>query len=113
MPEVTMAIPRKPNLTPKKIWAYAYQIVPSQPEERLASIKALLEHEHTDATHTARTWEGRFVHEEQITHILVVADSPDQNLEVNRRLSAELSALHAGFSVTVPMAVTEEPVPPI
>jgi hypothetical protein len=96
----------------KALWAYAYQIVPAQPENRLSSIRAILEQEHTDALLRARTWAGRVVFEHQITHILVVSDSPRQNQEVNRRLESELQGMDAGFSMTVPMSVdgdAEEP----
>lgn len=93
----------------KAMWAYAYQIVPPQSESRLAAVKALLDREHTEAKRGARTWEGRFVHEQQITHILVVSDSPDQDGEPNRRLESALTELQAAFVRTVPMAVTEPP----
>jgi hypothetical protein len=99
-------------LGPKPAWAYAYQIVPPQPEDRLRAVKVLLDHEGAQARVRERTWEGRFVVEQQVTHILVVSDSPDQDLEVNQRLEEELRGLEAGFALTVPMAVAEEPVPP-
>jgi hypothetical protein len=93
----------------KSMWAYAYQIVPPQSETRLAAVKALLDREHTEAKRDARTWEGRFVHEQQITHILVVSDSPDQDGERNQRLESALAELQAAFVRTAPMAVTEPP----
>ena len=88
------------------MWAYVYQLVPSQTEDGLRSITTLLDNEHLDAQRGARTWTGKVVVlEQQITHILVVSDSPEQNREVNRRLEAELTELKAGFSVTAPMPV--------
>ena len=96
---------KKRSRTPKTIWAYAYQILPPQSADRLRSIKALLDHAHSDAERGARTWSGRVVHEEQVTHILVVADSPEQNHDVNRKLEAALQALKAAFSITTPMAI--------
>ena len=95
---------------PKTIWAYAYEIVPPQPEDRLRAIKALLDDEHSAARRAARTWAGSVVLEQQMTHILVVSDSPEQNHEVNARLEAELKELKAGFSLTAPMAV-DDPAP--
>lgn len=95
----------------KTIWAYAYQIDPPQPEDRLLKIKALLDHEHSNAKHKAETWKGKFVEEKQITHILVVCDSPDQGRDVNRLLEAELKELDAAFSITAPMAVTGDALP--
>jgi hypothetical protein len=41
--------------------------------------------------------------EEQVTHILVVSDSPNQDLEVNRKLEAELKRLDAAFVITTPL----------
>ena len=94
--------------TPKTVWAYAYQILPPQPAARLHSIKTILDHAHTEAQRNARTWTGRVVVEEQVTHVLIVSDSPEQNHEVNRRLEAKLLELNAGFSLTVPIAVADD-----
>ncbi|HXM38658.1 MAG TPA: hypothetical protein VN908_08375 [Gemmatimonadales bacterium] len=99
---------KKRNRSPKTIWAYAYQILPPQPAERLGTIQTLLDHEHADAKRGARTWTGRVVLEEQITHIMVVSDSPEQHRDVNRRLEAELQELQAGFAMTAPMAVEDD-----
>lgn len=98
--------------TPKTVWAYAYQILPPQPAARLHAIRTLLDHAHTEAQRGERTWTGRVVVEDQITHILIVSDSPEQNHEANRRLEAKLQELNAGFSITVPIAVVEEGVVP-
>jgi hypothetical protein len=92
----------------KTRWAYDYRIVPAQPEDRLRTIRALLDQEHSDARRRARTWEGRLVFEEQVTHILVVSDSPDQDREVNRRLGLALNELRAEFLLTAPMAVAND-----
>jgi len=97
---------------PKTIWAYAYQILPPQGAKRLHAIKTLLDHAHTEAQRGERTWTGRVVVEEQITHILIVSDSPEQNHEVNRQLEAKLQELKAGFAITVPVAVSDEGVVP-
>lgn len=93
----------------KPVWAYAYQILPPQAEDRLHTIKTLLDKENADAQRAARTWAGRVVVEQQVTHILVVSDSPEQDHAVNRRLEAKLQELNAGFSMTVPIAVVGEP----
>ena len=91
----------------KTRWAYAYEIVPAQPEDLLPSIEALLEGEHADAIEAARTWGSRIVVEPRVTHILVVSDTPKQDLEINRRLEAALREMGADFSVTAPLAVDE------
>lgn len=88
-----------------KIWSYGYAIVPPQPEDRLAAIQAFLDHEQADARLRARTWAGRVVLEEKVTHILVVSDSPEQDSEVNHKLEARLQELKVGFSVTMPMEI--------
>src|SRR5258705_13331048 len=92
----------------KAIWTYAYEIVPAQAEARLASIRTLLAGEHADARREARTWVGRIVAGQHITHILVVSDSPDQNRAVNVRLVAELKALNLLVSLTAPLAVVDD-----
>jgi hypothetical protein len=89
----------------KTIWAYAYEIVPPQAEDRLRTVKTLLDDENSGARLGGGTWTGRVVREQQITHILVVSDSPEQDREVNRKLEAELTELKAGFRLTAPMAV--------
>jgi hypothetical protein len=76
-------------------------------------IEAFLEEEHAQAKQTARTWRGQLVCEQQVTHILVVADSPDQGGEVNQRLERRLKAMKAGFSRTIPMPLSDDvPAPP-
>lgn len=95
---------------PKPIWAYAYELVPPQTEERLHQIKRVLDREHTVAKRDARTWASSVVVESQITHILVVSDTPEQNLEVNLALEAKLKELDAAFSLTAPMVVAADPI---
>jgi hypothetical protein len=103
---------RRPSTPTKKpVWAYAYQITPPQTQGRLDSIKALLDHEQEDARNAARTWQGRLVAEEHVTHILVVSDSPAQDLEVNRRVEATMRAMDVGFFVTAPMPIEDESPP--
>jgi len=100
--------PEKRTFAAKPVWAYAYQILPPQAEDRLHTIKKLLDQENADAQRAARTWAGRVVVEQQVTHILVVSDSPEQDHAVNRRLEAKLQELNAGFSITVPIAVADD-----
>jgi hypothetical protein len=92
----------------KTMWAYAYRVVPPQAEDRLRTIRTLLDQEHSDAKRRARTWVGRFVLDEQVTHILIVSDSRDQDREVNRRLGDALNELQAEFLLTAPMAVAAD-----
>ncbi|MEX0692415.1 MAG: hypothetical protein WD043_11290 [Gemmatimonadales bacterium] len=87
------------------MWAYAYEIVPPQDKDRLHVIHTILDQECVESRRRTRTWTGRLVVEELVTHILVVSDRPDQTEEINRRIEAALRALQAGFSVTAPMTV--------
>ena len=103
---------QRPPPAPRTVWAYAYQIVPPQPEDRLHSLRTLLDQERTDALSGARTWDGRLVTEQQVTHILIVSDSPELDLEANRHLEAELRKLKAGFAITAPLAASDEKAPP-
>ena len=94
---------KKPTPLPQTRWAYAYQLLPPQLADRLRTIQPLLDDEHTGARLSGRTWAGRVVPEERITHILVVSDSPEQNHESNRKLESELKELKARFSISAPM----------
>ena len=98
---------KKRSKPPRVIWAYAYQIVPPQAQYRLRAIKALLEHEHSTARSAERTWTGRLVFDPLITHILVVSDSPEMDLTINRKLERQLKALKARFLITAPLAVPD------
>jgi len=89
----------------RSMWAYGYAINPSLARDRLSAIESLLDEEHSNEKSGGRTWTGRLVVEEQVTHILVVSDSPDQNLDVNQRLEAELQRIEAAFSVTAPLMI--------
>lgn len=100
---------KTPSPPEKTLWAYAYQIVPPQPEHRLASIRALLDREHTSAKAGSHTWEGRLVLEQQVTHILVVSDSLEHGQASSQRLEAALGGLHAGFVITAPLAIVGPP----
>jgi hypothetical protein len=91
----------------KPVWTYAYEIVPPQGEGRLGTIKHLLARESADARGRAQTWVGRVVLQQQVTHILVVSDSPEQDHEANRRLEAELRDLKVEYSITAALAVAD------
>jgi hypothetical protein len=98
------------------LWAYAYEILPTQVEGRMHAevegrmhaIRTLLKEEHLKARQASRTWTGRVVSEQQVTHILVVSDSPDQHRAINRRLETRLKELKAAFSLSPPVAVAAE-----
>ncbi len=93
---------------PPALWAYAYAIVPPRASDHMKVIQGFLEEERARAQKAARTWSGKMVSEEQVTHILVVSDSPDQGGEVNRRLEQRLNLLKATFSRTVPMLLAAD-----
>jgi hypothetical protein len=85
---------------PKPLWAYVYELLPPQLADRLRTIQPLLDGEQVDARRTGRTWAGRIVPEERITHILVVSDSPELDDGSNRKLESELEELKAKFSMS-------------
>ena len=96
---------------PKIVWAYGYEITPPQPAGRLRGIRRLLEGENTAAKRGDRSWSARVVHEQRITHLLVVSDSAEQDLEINKRLERELEDLKIEFSISAPMVVADDSTP--
>jgi len=98
---------------PRTLWAYSYEILPSQREDPMKGIGTLLSEELENAKRTDRVWVGRMVREQRITHIMVVSDSPDQTGRINRRIERRLERLKAGFFLSLPMAVADgDPVQP-
>jgi hypothetical protein len=87
---------------------YAYEFARAPADDQLDTIRTVLDTEHSAARHDARTWTARLVSEQQLTHILVVTDSPDQTREVNHRLENRLRLLNAAFSLTVPMPLDDD-----
>lgn len=101
-------VQRRFNLSPAPRWAYAYEIVPPEAKDGMRSLETILEQAGAEARRGARSWTGRLVVEEQVTHILVVSDSPDQASATNRLIEAELTALQARYSITAPMPVDDD-----
>ena len=99
---------RSGERSPRTLWAYAYEVMPPQGDDEMKGIGTLLSEEHANARRSARRWVGRMVREPRVTHIMVVSDSPDQTLEVNRRLESRLEGLEARYSLSFPMAVEDD-----
>jgi hypothetical protein len=97
-------VPKK-RIRSLSLFAYAYLVVPKQAESRLEAIRAIIERENAAAEGAARLWTGRLVQENRITHILIVSDSSEQNLDINRLLESELKRMRAEFFLTNPMAI--------
>lgn len=97
-----------PDVPPR--WVYTYLVVPPQPREALAGIRALLKRERAAARRRQRTWTAQLVVEPLVTGILVVSDSPSRQQPINRRMERALRELPAGFAVSAPMRL--DPVPP-
>jgi len=97
-------VPKK-RIRSLSLFAYAYLVVPKQAESRLDAIRAIIEGENKAAERAARIWTGRLVQENRITHILIVSDSTEQNLDINRLLETELKRMKAEFFLTNPMAI--------
>ena len=87
-----------------RLWAYAYEILPPLPANRLGTIRALLREAAAAARTAKRRWSGRLVLAVDVTHILIVTDVLGRHYPINRRLEAELLRLNASFSVTEPLA---------
>lgn len=89
------------------LWAYAYQLLPSRAATRMGRIGELVDQENADALRNDRTWTARLVAEPQVTHVLVLSDTPDLDGSMNRRLEARLRELDVHFTVTLPMRVDD------
>ena len=99
-------VKKTPDPPPPPIWVYAYQLLPPQLADRLRTVQPLLDEEQLHARRSGRTWAGRIVPEERITHILIVSDSPAQDHEANRHLESELKKLKARFTVSPPVVLS-------
>jgi hypothetical protein len=89
------------------LWAYAYQLLPPRATDHMSGILELVDQENADAQRNARSWTARLVAEPQVTHVLVLSDTPDLDREMNRRLEARLRELDVRFTVTLPLRVDE------
>jgi hypothetical protein len=95
------------------IWAYTYKLTPPLSVAKLRDIKVLLASEQAAAKSRAGTWEARFVSDERISHILVLSDSPNLELDANRNLERALRNINAFYILTVPMIVADDPADPV
>jgi hypothetical protein len=102
---------RKPRVAPgrkpgaaKSLWAYGYEMVAPHPEGCMAEIRGLLDRQNAEAGRDGRTWVARLV-TTRLVHVLVVSASPEVDLDVNRKLEAELTGLGVKYLVTRPMRV--------
>jgi hypothetical protein len=94
-------------MTPTRpdVWAYTYRLKCPPPAEHLQELERILAEEHAAAKSRAGTWSAQLVSTEQVSHILIVADSPQLDSEVNRRIEAVLQRLGTGFDTTLPLIV--------
>jgi len=97
--------------TAETLWVSGYEMIPPNADHRMAAIRELIDRENDDAERGGRTWTARLVMEKQVTHVLIVSGTPGMDLEINRKLEAELRELGVGFHVTVPMSVGDEAEP--
>jgi len=98
-------ISKTPGPKDNWLWAYAYDITLPEPEVHLPTIQELLERRRAEAVAHARKWAAQVVVDPQVTRILVVSDSPEQDQEINRSIEAELATSNATWVVTEPMEV--------
>jgi len=92
----------------RTLWAFGYEILPAHREQELTPLRGLLAREHAHAEREARTWTARLITERQVTHVLIVSDRPELDLEIHQKLAAELKALGVDFLVTAPMPIRGE-----
>jgi hypothetical protein len=91
----------------ESLWAYAYQLQPPRTTDVVSTIAEIVNRENADALRSAGNWTARLVTEPQVTHVLVLSDTPEQDREMNRRLEARLRELDIPFTVSLPMRVDE------
>jgi hypothetical protein len=102
-------VEKKLDRSPRDLWAYAYLIIAPRAEYQLDGIRTIVEQENVNVKGGPRIWAGRLVLEKQLTHILVVCDSPEQNLKINLALEAELRSMNAEFFLTEAMTIPGYP----
>jgi len=95
----------------RAMWAYGYAFTPPIALHRIGPMEALVEGGNEKARLAALTWEGRLINGDHITHLLVVSDRPDQDLEINQLLEAEMGRLEAPFTITASLAIGGNPDP--
>lgn len=96
------------NGSTRALWAYGYQLAPPVARDRLGGMQAILDAGHAEARERAQVWEGRFINGDHITHILVVSGTPAQDLDINRRLEAELMRLETVYSMSVSVEIVHD-----
>ena len=90
----------------KPLWAYGYEMVAPHPEDRMPEIRDLLERQNGDAAREGRTWTARLV-ARRVMHVLIVSANPEMDVDINRKLEAELTELGIRYFMTVPMRVID------
>ena len=93
----------------RTLWVYGYEMIPPHDEEQMTAVRKLLDVENNEAKRAARTWTARLVTRQLATHVLIVTTSPELDVDINRRLEAELRALGGEFAATVPVPIRADP----
>jgi hypothetical protein len=91
----------------RTLWAYGYEVVAPHPAGRMVEILGLLERQNAQAARDGRTWTARLV-TTRLVHVLIVSESPELDLPMNRTLEGELAQLGVQYLVTAPMRVSSE-----
>jgi hypothetical protein len=102
---------RRPIAPPTQgdiLWAYVYQMLPPRTARGTEGIRALVNEENRDAQRSDRNWTARLVVEQQVTHVLILTDTPELDREFNLRLEAKLKEMEVPFAITVPLPVIEQ-----
>ncbi|HET9439398.1 MAG TPA: hypothetical protein VFO52_04480 [Longimicrobiales bacterium] len=92
----------------RTLWAYGYEMIAQHAEDRMAEIRDLLNRQNAEAARDGRKWTARLV-ARRVMHVMIVSTSPELDLDINRKLETELTALGVQYLTTAPMRVSEEP----
>lgn len=91
----------------KTLWAYGYEMVPPHPEARMAEIRGVIDRQNDEAAREGRAWTARLV-ARRVIHVLIVSTNPELDVDINRRLEADLTQLGVQYLTTMPMRVNED-----
>jgi hypothetical protein len=96
----------KPSVA-KALWAYGYEMLAPHHDGRIADIRGLLDRQNAAAVRDGRRWTARLV-TTRLVHVLIVSESPELDLDINRTLETELARLGVQYLMTSPMRVSDE-----
>lgn len=91
----------------KTLWVYGYEMIPPHQKHGMKVIRGLLNEENSLAEKENRSWTARLVTEQRVTHVLIVASSPEVDKDINHRIESKLKELGFRFQLSIPMPVPD------